>query len=338
MSIWTDQAGRIHVGIMVSGKRIHRRLQEGASARDAKLIEAELRQAVGKKQTNIPGDPPLSAVMALYIEHSKTLRSPETAQFHALRAGPWCEGKRAGDAESVAAKMIKDMREGYAPATINRSLGTIKTALKLAYEARMIPENYGDRIKRLAENNKRNTYLTVDQVKTIADAASEQVRAAIWIALLTGCRRGEILKLEKSDILADGLRIRSGNTKTLKERMCPIVPALRPWLEFVPLQINFEGLKSGFRRAREKAGIDVNFHDLRHSCASLLINMGVSLDVIRDVLGHASVKTTERYAHLQIHRQTEAMNQLSKLVHSKKIAPKITPDAKKKKAARLQAA
>jgi len=317
MSSWTDKSGRIHVGIMVSGKRIHRRLPEGATARDAKLIEAELRQAIARRQPNIPGDPPLSAIMALYITHAKTLRSPDTAEFHALRAGPWCEGKRASDAESVATKMVNDMRESYAPATINRSLGALKTALKIAYQSHTIPENYGDRIKRLPENNKRNTYLTVAEVKKLADHASEQVRAAIWIALLTGCRRGEILKLDKSDILKNGLRIKAGNTKKLKERLCPIVPALRPWLEYVPLQINFEGLKSGFRRARAKAEIDVNFHDLRHSCASLLINMGVSLDVIRDILGHASVKTTERYAHLQIHRQTEAMSQLSAVVLSK---------------------
>lgn len=62
-----------------------------------------------------------------------------------------------------------------------------------------------------------------------------------------------------------------------------------------------------------KAGIDVNFHDLRHSCASLLINMGVALDVIRDILGHTTVKTTERYAHLQIERQAEALGKLGSI-------------------------
>ena len=83
---------------------------------------------------------------------------------------------------------------------------------------------------------------------------------------------------------------------------------------------------------------EVHFHDLRHSCASILINAGVPLEVIRDVLGHTSVKTTERYAHLQIDRQKDAMNKLSKMVSAKKITPEIAPEAKKKKAARLKAA
>lgn len=314
MSIWTDEQGRIHVGIMVSGKRIHRRLPEGATKSDAKLIEAELRKAAGRKQVNIPGDPPLTEIMGLYLAHAETLRSPETAKFHALRAGPWCEGKKASDVDQVVAKMISDMRGHYAPATINRTIGTIKAALKIAYKSKVISDDLSARIERLPENNQRHNYLTIEQVKTLADNCSEQVRAAVWIALLTGCRRGEILKLEKSDIQGDRLRIIAGNTKTLRERSVPIVPALRPWLEYIPLNINFEGLKTGFGRGRTKAGIDVNFHDLRHSCASLLINMNVPLEVVRDILGHTTVKTTERYAHLKVEKQEEALGKLSALV------------------------
>lgn len=330
MSNWTDKDGRLRVGIMVEGERIQRRLPPGATKGDAKLLEAELRRAISKRQMNIPGDPPMDQIMDLYLDHAKTLRSPETAKFHALRAGPWCEGRRASDAEQVVAAMVKDMRPAYKPATINRSIGAIKTALSIAYQSRMIPEDYGSRISRLPENNARHTYLTLEQVRKLADECSEQVRAAVWIALLTGCRRGEILKLRHEDIRGNTLRIQAGNTKTLRERTIPIVPALRPWLEFVPLQITFEGLKTGFRRAREAAKIEARFHDLRHSCASLLINFGTPLEVVRDILGHTTVKTTERYAHLQIDAQRKALDRISR-----KITPAITPPKKKaaKKAA-----
>lgn len=312
MSIWTDSDGRLHVGIQVGGRRIHRRLPEGSGKGDAKLIEAELRRAAGKRDVAIPGDPPMAEIMGMYLEHAKTLRSPKTAEYHALRVGQWMIDKRASDAHRAAQKMIDDMRGHYKPATINRSLGAIKKALTIAYRAGRIPTDYGDKIKRLPENNARHAYLTVKQVEKLAGAASEQVRAAIWIALLTGCRRGEILKITKADIGKTSIRIQAGNTKTLRERTIPIVPALRPWLKFVPLGINAEGLKTGFRRAREAAGLpDANFHDLRHSCASLLINFGTPLEVVRDILGHSTVKTTERYAHLLIDRQREALNKLS---------------------------
>jgi len=314
MSIWTDEQGRIHVGVMVKGKRIHRRMPEGASKSDAKQLEGDLRRAAGRPSVAIPDDPPLELVMALYLDHAETLRSSDTARFHALRAGPWCTGRRASEARDVADKMIDDMRGHYAAATINRTIGTLKAALQIAFRRRMTPVNFGADIRRVPENNARQVYLSIDQVRLLADSASEQTRAAIWIALLTGCRRGEILKLKQEHIGRDSLTIPASNTKTLRTRTIPIVPALRPWLEFVPLKINHHGLRSGVRRANEKTGLDIHFHDLRHSCASLLINFGVPLEVIRDILGHTTVKTTERYAHLIIDRQAEALGMLSKAV------------------------
>lgn len=319
MSIWTDDEGRYHVGVMAAGRRIHRRLPEGASKSDAKRLEAELRAAAGRRQPAVPGDPPLAAVMDLYLTHAQTLRSPQTAQYHALRAGQWVAGHRASDAPAAMRQMIDDCRAHYAPATINRTLGAVKKALTLAYDRGLIPHDYGHKIKRLPENNTKSDYLTLDQVRALADAASEQTRAAIWIALLTGCRRGEILKLTRADIGRDTLLVRAGNTKTLRTRTVPIVPALRPWLAYIPLQLSAEGLKTGFRRAREAAGLaHWTYHDLRHACASILINTGTPLEVVRDILGHTSVKTTERYAHLQVDHQRDALGKLSRLVRSKR--------------------
>lgn len=318
MSIWTDDEGRYHVGVMAGGRRIHRRLPEGATKGDAKQLEAEIRATLGKKQPAIPDDPLLTAIMDLYLEHAKTLRSPDTARFHALRTGQWIVGCRASGAQVAIRKMIDDCLPHYKPATINRSIGTVKRALTLAYERGLIPHDYGNKIKRLPENNIKTEYMTLDQVQALADAASEQVRAAIWIGLLTGCRRGEILKIRPEDIGKDTIHIKSGNTKTLRVRTVPIVPALRPWLKYLPLSINHEGLKSGIRRAREAVGLEkFSYHDLRHACASLLVDLKTDLYVVRDVLGHRSIKTTERYAHLRVTRQRDAMRSLSKKVGKK---------------------
>lgn len=250
----------------------------------------------------------MTHIMGLYLVHCDTLRSPDTAKFHALRLGPWVQNYRASQARQCAAHIVKDMTGAYAPATINRSLGALKKALHMAWEQGITPEDYGAHIKRLPENNARETHLSIEQVKEIADQASEQVRAAIWIALLTGCRRGEVLKIAPDDIGEATIMIRAGNTKTLKTRVIPIIPALRPWLKYLPLQINAEGLKTGFRRAREAAGMpEVHFHDLRHSCATILLASGADLYTVAKILGHSSIKTTERYSHMQIDQQRAAL-------------------------------
>lgn len=309
MSIWIDKAGRRHVGIMVAGRRVHRILPPGATAGDAKRIEGELRGAIAQsKAPTIPGDPRLPHIMGLYLTHCDTLRSPDTAKYHALRLGPWAEQYRASQARQCAAHIVKDMTGAYAPATINRSLGALKKALHMAWEQGLTPENYSAHVKRLAENNARETHLSIEQVKKIADHASEQVRAAIWVALLTGCRRGEVLKIAPADVGEDTILIRAGNTKTLKTRIVPIIPALRPWLPHLPLQITAEGLKTGFRRAREAAKMpEVHFHDLRHSCATILLASGADLYTVAKILGHTTVKTTERYAHHQVDAQRAAL-------------------------------
>ena len=252
--------------------------------------------------------------MSGYIEHTATLRSPETAKFHALRIGRWLEGRRASEAREVAAEIRDDLLKAYKPATVNRSLGALKKALHQAWERGATPIDYSSLVKRIPENNQRTVYLGMEEVQLIADHASEQTRAAIWVALLTGCRRGEVCKIKAQHILEDRIRIPAGNTKTLRYREVPIVPALRPWLEYLPLSIGFEGVKSGFRRAREAAGYpEVHFHDLRHSCATIMLGLGVDLHVVREILGHTSVKTTERYAHVLLKPQLAALNKLGAL-------------------------
>lgn len=313
MPIRKDKDGRYHAEACVGRRRLHRRLPVGATAGDAKRLEAELIRALHAKRVErkpaIPGDPLLVELMADYTErHAKNLRSTDTAQYHGYRIGRWLEGRRASETREVSAAIIQDLTGHYAPATINRSLGALKKALRMAWERGRVPVDYSGLVKRLPENNQRTLVLTLEQVKALADAASEAVRAAIWVGLLTGCRRGEVCKIRSEDIGADVIRIEAGNTKTLRYREVPIVPALRPWLAYLPLAITFEGVKSGVRRARVRAGLpDVGFHTLRHSCASILLASGADLYTISKVLGHTSTRMTERYSHMQVAQQRSAL-------------------------------
>lgn len=334
MSIWTDKEGTVHVGVMVGRARVHRRLPKGTSARVARQLEAELIAALGRGRAPvIPGDPLLAEVMGMYLQHADGLRSPQTARYHALRLGPWVDGRRASDARQVAAAAVAGLRKHYQPATINRTLSALQKGLHLAWEAGLTHEDYSQHVRRLPENNQREVHLSLDEVRQICDHASPQVRAAIWIALFTGCRRGEILAIEPQDVGEDTIMIRAGNTKTLKTRIVPIFPALRPWLAALPLRMNFEGLKTGFRRAREAAGMPhVHFHDLRHSCATILLAHGADLYTVAKVLGHSTIKVTERYAHHQIGAQRAALEKAFG------VTPEITPEPKQKRPRRAAGA
>jgi len=318
MPIRKDKAGRWHAEACVGRRRLHRRLPEGATASDAKRVEADLTQKLHAAQPApvVAGDPMLTELLADYTErHAYTLRSPATARYHALRIGRWCTGRRVSETRAVVAAIVQDMTGHYKPATINRSLGALGKALRIAWQHGTVAADYSSLCKRLPERNARTTWMTLDQVQVLASHASKPTQAAIWLSVLTGCRRGEVLAIQPDMIRGDMLTLPAGATKSERSRSVPIIPAARPWLAMVPLAINFEGLKSGFRRAREAAGMPhVTFHDLRRSCGTLLIQQGVPLHIVSRILGHSSTAVTERvYAHLsnaQVQAGMDALTQL----------------------------
>lgn len=311
MPIRKDKEGRWHAEVCIDGKRLHRILPKGAGKKDAERKETELRESVDRRE--FTQDPPLTDIMALYMTHADSLRSSSTAKHHADRIFEYVDGMKASEAESCANKIVTGLRsKGYKPATINRSLGALTKALWLAWKGNKIPVNYGEKIERLEENNARTVTLTLDQVKVLADKSSEAVKVAIWIAIYTGMRRGEILKLKPEHIQNDLITIPAGNTKTLKMRTVPVVKAAKPWLEHVPLKITFEGLKSGFARARTAAKMEyVTFHDLRRSCGSLMVQAGVDIYVVSRILGHSSVEVTQKvYAHLKTEQMRSGLEKV----------------------------
>ena len=139
----------------------------------------------------------------------------------------------------------------------------------------------------------------------------------IITALDTGMRRGEMLSLRFCDI--DTIRqvfvLRGTTTKSKKTRLVPIGTArLKAVLEFqrldaageekadtAPVFSNAAGepvsyFRTAWERALSKAELtDLRWHDLRHEYASRLAERGVPLSQVRDLLGHASITTTERY-------------------------------------------
>ncbi|MBR7962800.1 site-specific integrase [Burkholderia vietnamiensis] len=152
----------------------------------------------------------------------------------------------------------------------------------------------------------------------------------IRLALSTGCRKNELLRLEwmRVDFERACFRLDGAHTKSGKRRLVPLndiaLSALRgqrewverfcpgsPWVFSTELGRPVFGLQKGFRAACERAGIaDFRLHDLRHTFASWLVMGGVSLYVVRDLLGHSSIAVTERYAHLSPDQGRSAVQSL----------------------------
>ena len=211
-------------------------------------------------------------------------------------------------------RMEKDSKS---PATVNRELSFLKSVLYAAEYDGLIPSNpiRGRRVKKLEEANSREKAilemnLTDDVQRRLVECASEELKPILKIALLTGMRQGEILKLKWKDInfrLCE-IRIPSENAKSKKERFVPIRPELSTELDTLQRKSEYvfynpetgthvQYVRRSFKSALEAADIEgLRFHDLRHLAASRLVKV---TDVVTasKILGHSSLDMTLRYVH-----------------------------------------
>ncbi|MGH9447146.1 MAG: tyrosine-type recombinase/integrase [Terriglobia bacterium] len=150
----------------------------------------------------------------------------------------------------------------------------------------------------------------------------DHLTPAILLSMNTGLRRGEVLKLcwNSVDFNRRLLTVEGRNAKNRQTRHVPLneeaLSVLRRWREQSGTGINVFGVATGFQTAWEKilkrACIrHFRWHDLRHHFASRLVQQGVPLNTVRDLLGHSSVGMSLRYAHLAPDQRREAVAKLN---------------------------
>ena len=208
-----------------------------------------------------------------------------------------------------------DAGSGTAPGGANRGLALLRQIMNFAIARGHIAKNPTRGI-RPNRRPKLTRFLSREEIARLHRALDRRTgeggrRQAdiIRLLLLTGCRRGEILRLRWSEVQADGIVLADSKTGP---RRVPLNSQARRILDrqprtdspFVfpsPLDPSRPRSRdlSIWDRVREEAGIeDVRLHDLRHTHASHAVMNGVPVPVVSRMLGHSNVRMTLRYAHL----------------------------------------
>lgn len=301
--------GRWVVEFQQRGIRVHRRLPALATKADALALESRLRREIFQ-QTDLGQKPSvtLDAAVQMWLEAVMPHRKDKAV---AQRATYWrgrIEGKPLTDVSNVAEE-AKRAWSRLKPATINARLNVLKATLKYAYRRGWSESNLSSRVALLPVHNKREVYLTAGEVRRLALAADPAVRAAIMLSAYTGLRAGELLALTAADVTKDSVIVR--DSKTHKPRIVPVPKVVRSYLRVIPFDMAYRTLVGRFWEVRERAGLPhVRWHDLRHTCASMLINLDVDLYTVGRILGHTATVTTARYAHLSHDTLKKAMEKL----------------------------
>jgi integrase len=182
------------------------------------------------------------------------------------------------------------------------------------------------KVKLLQENNKRLRYLSREQCQALINACDAHARPIVVMALNTGMRKGEILKLkwENVDLQNNFILLNQDQTKNAERKEIPINSTLRESLKSVTRRLDipyvfynpktekpYKNMVKSFDSALRRAGIkDFVFHDLRHTFASRLVIAGVDLATVRELLGHKTLTMTLRYSHLAPSHKVKAVDLL----------------------------
>ncbi len=205
-----------------------------------------------------------------------------------------------------------------APATVNGYLATLRHAFTLAVtEWQWLEDSPVRRVRRLGEPRGRVRFLSEEERTHLLHACQTSHNRLLYpvvvLALATGARKMELLRLTWADVDLTRARITLHHTKNRERRVLPLAglaleevqklakvrrldtPLLFPRADGrQPIDIRY-----AWAQALQEAGItDFRFHDLRHSAASYLAMSGASLAEIAEILGHKTLQMVKRYVHL----------------------------------------
>lgn len=211
----------------------------------------------------------------------------------------------------------------YCYTTLKLSENTLHSrtnALKYYYEKVLGKEKFFWEIPRAKKPFQLPNVLGEKQITALFNALTNlKHKAILFTAYSSGLRVSEVVGLKLSDIDSDRMQIKIESAKGKKDRMVNLSPVLldilrqylkkqnpRPMVYLFESEIKGKPYSSRsaqkvFQRAKEKAGIakEVTFHSLRHSFATHLLEKGIDIRYIKDILGHFSIKTTQRYTHVK---------------------------------------
>jgi integrase/recombinase XerD len=256
----------------------------------------------------------------------------DLADFAASRgtARDWAQGPDAAQ-RYLAARTRRGRRHdpGLAPTSLRRRAAAIKGFYRFAFGEGLIGTDVAahldlPRMPRLLPET-----LTQAEVERLLAAPPEDAlldRALLELLYAAGLRISEALNLDLEDLSLDGAFVRVIG-KGDRERLVPVgelaLHALRAWLDGPraglvathhvapirggPLLLGPSGRRLArqqawaiVKRAAAAAGLDarVSPHTLRHSFATHLLEGGADLRIVQELLGHASISTTQLYTHV----------------------------------------
>lgn len=319
----TDPQGRKRYDIefMQRGRRVLERTPPGTTRDQAQQRETQLRREAYDVDTLGHGPEVLLTEVIQGWLKTRPHKHHRDAVNKANQLLPFVNGRKVSEAVDVAksaqatwshptigrTSRTPSAKTALSVATINRRLAILKAAL--TWHGR---EDLSRKIKLRRENNARERYLTRAEIAKLARSTPPRspLRSAVMLLAYSGLRPSELLAQKSYPSRADTLSVPA--SKNGKPRVVPLPRQVTRYLSALPLGFTYDQLYKGFCEARTAAGFgpDVIPYTLRHSYASMLINNGVGLKTVAELMGNSVEVCAKHYAHLYDKTLKDAVRKL----------------------------
>ena len=262
-----------------------------------------------------------------YLELKRTLRSFSDVQRICRFLDPYLGSMMLNqiNGDVVWSVVQGETKRGNKPATVNRTLSTMRALLRMARDEWQWIDNF-PKIKLLTGEVERNRWLTHADADRLIQNCAPHLAALVRFALATGCRASEITGLEWNRVDLDR---RTAWLNKTKNGMPRGVPLNEDAIEVLEEQqgknpkfcFTFRGeaiqraiSNTAWYSALEATGIeDFRFHDLRHTWASWHRQAGTSCDELKDLGGWKSRVMVDRYAKYATEHLAVAANRIQRV-------------------------
>lgn len=255
------------------------------------------------------------------------------------------------DIEFLVAEMKKKILPNgkkLADGTIRKVFNLVQTALRAAVKRELILKNPIDKLDKGSKpkpSKPKYDYWSVQEVNDFFGRLEHRLKVLFILAIYTGMRRGEILRLRWKDINFQTRQIRISKSKTdagersittsnfviktLTDHFNQVLEDKNKYNDnyidnqfvvcnHLGIPISSSNFHKFWTRKLEATGArKIRFHDLRHTCASLMFSAGVHPKVVQEMLGHSSIKVTlDMYSHMMPNMQADAATVMENLLNN----------------------
>ena len=327
-SIYTRKDGRVVGEYEANGKK---RYVYGKSKKD---VAAKLAKAIVDRDAGLVYDSGKLTVGAYLDKWLDTIRDTlrkRTVQRHEqiarLHLKPTLGKVKLDKLNALQLQTLyrQKLDSGLSPRTVQIIHATLYKALKQAVRWQLIPRNVAEAVNSPKAPKAEINPLTVAQVKSLLNAArGDRLEALYILAVTTGLRSGELLGLQWRDVDLEARVLQVRRTVFNGEVNAPKTARSNRSIKLSNIATDalrrhpraFEWVFSSnagtsmsvhnlhnrsWKPLLKRAGLPLStrFHDLRHTCATLLISKGVHPKLVQELLGHSSIEMTlDTYSHV----------------------------------------